>query len=296
MVDGSGEEHHAEGGAQLLHQAHPVLQLEAERREVLDEGGAVDELDRRADAVRGGQGLDDHVVVALADMRGDQVLLGLGLPRRVEMEGLEDLLGHARLELLGDRVEAEGEAVDPILHPDAVLLRLELDVGGPLARGQGEDVLDDPLGAALLPDRAGRERHPVRIGERVHALGSQRGVDVLPANVPSAHEDLAEARGGGLLLYERLEQLGRAQLAHADEDVAQTVAALVEGVQLFLEPGGRLAPELVLVGVGRLAETMEAEGAELGGALGVVRAPHGVEGVELAQAVPAGRQVGLERQ
>ena len=58
---------------------------------------------------------------------------------------------------------------------------------------------------------------------------------------------------------------------------------------------GRPAPELLLVLLARVAEAAEAERAELGRVLGVVRAPDGVQGVELAQAVPARGREGFHR-
>ena len=53
------------------------------------------------------------------------------------------------------------------------------------------------------------------------------------------------------------------------------------------EPLRGVPPELLLVLLARVAEAAEAERAELGRVLGVVRAPDRGQGVELAQAVPA---------
>ena len=61
-----------------------------------------------------------------------------------------------------------------------------------------------------------------------------------------------------------------------------------------LRRAGGVAPELLLVGVAGRAEAAEAERAQLGRVLGVVRAPDGAHGVELAQTVPARDVVGLD--
>ena len=57
----------------------------------------------------------------------------------------------------------------------------------------------------------------------------------------------------------------------------------------------RPAPELHLVLLAGLAEAREAERAELGGVLGVVRAPDRALGVELPQAVPADHGIRIRR-
>ena len=64
---GGAQEHEAEARAQLLHQTHPVLDLQPQGGEVLQEGLAVHELDGGARAVGGGQGLHHEVVVGLAE-------------------------------------------------------------------------------------------------------------------------------------------------------------------------------------------------------------------------------------
>jgi hypothetical protein len=99
---------------------------------------------------------------------------------------------------------------------------------------------------------------------------------------------------GGLLLLQSVEELAGRDLLHADEDVAEAVAAAGEGVQLFLQPLRRVGPELLLVGVAGRAEAAEAERAELGGVLGIVRAPDGALGVEFPETVPTGDVVGLD--
>ena len=62
-------------------------------------------------------------------------------------------------------------------------------------------------------------------------------------------------------------------------------------LELLDHLGRGLAPELLLVLGRRLAEAVEAERAELGGILGVVRAPDGAGRLELAEAVPAADEV-----
>jgi hypothetical protein len=98
----------------------------------------------------------------------------------------------------------------------------------------------------------------------------------------------------GSLLLQGVEELAGGDLLHPDQDVAQSVAAAREGVELLLQARGRVAPELLLVGVAGRAEAPEAERAELGGVLGIVRAPDGAHRVEIPEAVPAGDFVGFD--
>ena len=97
-------------------------------------------------------------------------------------------------------------------------------------------------------------------------------------------------------LYDQdLEELGGRDLLHADEDVSQAVLAARERLQLLMHALGGVPPELLLVLLARVAEAPEAERAELGRVLGVVRAPGGGNGVELTQAIPAIRRIRLSR-
>jgi hypothetical protein len=122
----------------------------------------------------------------------------------------------------------------------------------------------------------------------------ESGGHVFARDHPALHQHFAQPVTGGLLLLQRIQELAGGDLLHADEDVAEAVAAAREGVQLLLEPRGRVGPELLLVGVAGRAEAVEAERAELGGVLGIVRAPDGAHGIEFAETVPARDVVGLD--
>ena len=56
------------GSLQLLHEPDAVLELQAQGGEVLEERGAVDELDGGAHAVGRGQGLRHQLVLRLAQL------------------------------------------------------------------------------------------------------------------------------------------------------------------------------------------------------------------------------------
>ncbi len=116
VVGGRGDEDEAEAGADLLHQPDAVLELEAEGREVLDEGRAVDQLDGGAHALRPRHRLDDEVEVVLPEPRRRPARLRPPPPRRVEAEHREERPLERRLEGLRHRVHAEREAVDPVAH------------------------------------------------------------------------------------------------------------------------------------------------------------------------------------
>ncbi len=281
-----------EAGADLLHQPDPVLELEAEGREVLDEGRAVDQLDGGAHPLRPRHRLHDEVEVVLAQPGRGAARLRPPAPRRVEAEHREEGPLERRLEGLRDGVHAEGEAVDPVADRHLVGLRLEAHVRGALAGPEGEEVVEDAVRVALLPVDGPGVGAALGVGEPVDALRAQRGVHVLPGHEAAGQEDLAELRPRLALLHERLEELRGRDLLHPDEDVAQPVLALAQGLQLVDELRGRVPPELLLVVGARVAEAAQAERAELGRALRVVRAPDRTDGVELPEAVPAGDEIG----
>ena len=292
VVGRGRDQDEAEAGADLLHQADAVLELEAEGREVLDEGRAVHQLDGGADALGPRHRLDDEVEIVLSQPGRRPARLRPPPPRRVEAEHREQRPLQRRLEGLRDRVHAEGEAVDPVAHRHVLRLRLEAHVGGALAGAEGQEVVEDAVGVALLPVDRGRLASALGVGEPVDTLRAQRRVHVLPAHEAPGDQDLAELPPRVPLLDERLEQLRRRDLLHPDEDVAQAVLALAEGLQLLDERRGSVPPELLLVLGAGVAEAVEAERAQLRRVLGVVRAPHGAQRVELPQAVPAGDEVG----
>ena len=141
--------------AQLLEQAHAVLELEAERREVLDEGGAVDELDRGARPVGRGKRLRHEIVVGRRP-GGPRVRLvwgrfSLAGSRRKASKSFWVSDGWKRLGIGSTRKKKPSIRY---LTETASSLGSMLDVGGALPGGEGQDVLDDGVGSALLPDRA----------------------------------------------------------------------------------------------------------------------------------------------
>src|SRR5207245_3102917 len=176
-----------------------------------------------------------------------------------------------------------------------VVLGLDAHVGGALARGQRQTAVQDGLGLALLPYPGRGVRDAQGVDQLPRALALERRRHVLARHHGAGDQDLAQLLARRLLLLQRVEELADGDLLGADQDVAQPVAAPPQRVQLVLEPVGRARPELLLVEVAGGAEAAEAERAELGGVLGVVRAPDGGERIELAEAIPAGDVVGLER-
>ena len=182
--------------------------------------------------------LDDEVEVVLPEPGRRPARLRPPPPRRVEAEHREERPLQRRLEGLRDRVHAEGEAVDPVAHRHVLRLRLEAHVGGALAGAEGQQVVEDAVGVALLPVDRGRLAAALGVGEPVDALRAQRRVHVLPAHEAPGDQDLAELPPRVPLLDERLEQLRGRDLLHPDEDVAQAVLALAEGLQLLDERRG----------------------------------------------------------
>jgi hypothetical protein len=119
---------------QLFQQPHPVLDIQADGCQVLEEGATVDQLDGGAHSLGGGERLGHQVVLDVAQPAGDAGSLRFGGAPGIQAEGEEQLLGQGRLVRLGDGVDSEEEAVDAVLHRDLVLLGLDLHVGGSLAR------------------------------------------------------------------------------------------------------------------------------------------------------------------
>src|SRR5206468_7000107 len=86
---------------------------------------------------------------------------------------------------------------------------------------------------------------------------------------------------------QRRDELIGAEQIRSDERFPRGTGGPLQQVALFLQFGRGVPPEVIAIfGVG-LTEAMEAERAELRGALGAAGAPDGRRGVEFAETGPA---------
>ena len=241
-----------------------------------------------------GHRLDHEVVVVLA--RAGAVVrpdCGRAAPRRVERRTSRTAPARATSSNeLRDRVDAEREAVDPVAHRDLVRLGREAHVGGALAGAEHQQVVEDAVGVALLPVGRRPPRRRPRVGEPVDALRAQRRVHVL-----ARHE--ARGRSGS--------RRACWPVSRCSTSASSSCGVVIFFIRISMSPRRSwllpsvcssstswrrgLPPELLLVLGARVAEAAQAERAQLGRVLRVVRAPHRARRLELPEAVPAGDEV-----
>ena len=156
---GPGEEHHAPRPPDPVHEVLELLGLEAQvlERVVLDHRLLLEEPEDDLLAEDGGQGRDAEVDLAAVDARGEAAVLGQ--PPLGDVQPRDDLepRHHRQVQRARDLQEVEEEPVDAIADARSILVRLDVDVGGVVARGPAEHVVDDldhrrivGLGAELL--------------------------------------------------------------------------------------------------------------------------------------------------
>ena len=287
--------HEAGERLHLPEQADAVLQLHAEAGQVLQERRAVDELDGGADAEGGGQGLRDQLV--LDAVQGGRGAAGQGpaASARVEPEEVEELARDRVLEAAWgwgrrerrSRRSGSGRRSRP---PWARCARRTRPCARP---GRGRTGGSCRARPAPTPGWTRRRCPRVSVSGLVPcvfraAATSSRVTSPLstrtsPSCWPVAFCSSSASRSWLVVIF-----FIRMRMSPRRSRLRARVSSS------SLRRAGAWAPELLLVGVAGRAEAAEAERAELGGVLGIVRAPDGALGVELAQAVPAGDVVGLD--
>ena len=154
------------------------------------------------------------------DLGGDLSVLGLAAVDDVHSGHDLDPAGQRRPDAVGQGQDVVEGTVDPVSHPDAAVLGLDVDVRRPVAKGLGDHEIDDPHDGGVVGGGAlGRRHHPA---ER---LGDLEGVEHLAdagdgpvAAVDGAadvrrrghhHPDLTLGRGGELGLVGLVHGIGQ---------------------------------------------------------------------------------------
>src|SRR5262249_54181979 len=212
---GSGDQDHAVGPLDELGELAERVLREAQRLEVHDDAGAVEDAEHDALAVQRRQGRDTEIDLLAHHAQLDAAVLRQATLRDVELRHDLDARHDRGGQAARRRLDVVQHAVDAVADLELVLERLDVDVGGTLLDGPVDDEVDHADDRRLAGQIAQVIDVLLVVGEELEVA-----LSAITAAVPA----LARALAVGAL--ERLQHVALARQARLDLEPGRHLQAL----------------------------------------------------------------------